>query len=366
MSSKSKSRGDYVCRVRYRNKLPAIPFGAKLVDLPALATRNVEYKTNSLIEQTPHALALDSVSVVPFDKLIVDYLDNMESHPELSRRGNSPPGQVSEEDSILMIPPREETGAGGASKRSHVTWLRRSEYIATTSSKPQQQQQVSATRDIRSSKMSRADREAHIYRTAESQIQGILKTFVPPDVSSLQHPRTKKKAKAITPVLPDWHLQHNVYTLGQFPADPADAHRLRKRQRAAESSSSHAPSQEDATDRGILRPISNPHDANDTYLIWFLPDDESTPIIKRQKTNPDDVQGKPLRYEAVRDYTYRNDPSEHINMLFTLQSNEDASNVYRYAMVKSKLIATKKRALAPMYRHLNDYEKTNVLNVTYN
>ncbi|ORX43701.1 hypothetical protein DM01DRAFT_1340661 [Hesseltinella vesiculosa] len=362
MSSKSKSRGDYVCRVRYRNKLPSVPFEAKLVDLPSLANRNIAYHTNSLIEQTPHSLTMDTTSSVPFEKLLVDYLDSMETYPELNRRGNSPPGQVSEEDSILMIPPKDDNHLHASKRPGHVTWLRRSEYIATSSMKTQQQQQQ--TRDIRTVKISREDMEAHTYRTHESQMDGIAKTFVQPDVETLSHPRTKKRAKRCTPILPDVQCWDTTYTLGQFPGDPADAPRLRKRQ-ANSSTTSQALSEQDGTDRGILQPISNPHDPNDNYLIWFLPDEESTSLLKRQKVNADDALGKPLTFDAVRDYTHRNENMTAApNLLLTLRQGDDGNVFMRYSLIKSKLVVNKKRALAPVYRHLDDYDKPTVLTVT--
>ncbi|CAO3628378.1 unnamed protein product [Cunninghamella echinulata] len=359
MASKSKTRGDYICRVRYRNQLPPIPFPPKLLSIKPVAIRNVPYKTNSLIEQTPTSLTVNPTSSISFDKILVDYLDSMETNPEGIMRVTA---NVAEEDKILMTPPIDEKESNKQGRRPNVTWLRRSEYIASAERKYKQ----ANVPEIRS-KLTQEDVEAHTYRTHESQMLGIDATFIRHDINTLRHPRTKKRAKKITPILPDMTCWETVYTIGQFPADPADNQRLKKRKQMEELGSSKQPSEQDATDRGILRPISNPHDPNDNYLIWFLPDNESTNVLKRQKLDTQQVLEQPFTFDAIRDYTYRNDNSPgHQNLLLILQDDPDqGGQVIRYNLVKSKLVAQKKRALAPMYKYMDDYEKPNVLSVTY-
>lgn len=78
----SKFRSDFICRVRYRNQLPAIPYGPKMLTIPSLVERHVPYQTTSLVEQTPYSLTMDQSAAIPFDKSIVDYLDAYETHPE--------------------------------------------------------------------------------------------------------------------------------------------------------------------------------------------------------------------------------------------------------------------------------------------
>lgn len=250
---------------------------------------------------------------------------------------------VADEDKLLMTPPRDEKELlKQHGRQPNVTWLRRSEYIASAERK--QKVATNGSTEIRS-KLTKQDLEAHTYRTYESQIAGVEATFAPHDTTTLRHPRTKKRAVRLTPILPDMKCWETVYTIGQFPADPADNHRLNKRKRQ-DTTSSKQPSELDAADRGILRPISNPHDANDSYLIWFLPDNGSSSVLKRQKTDVQQVLDQHLNFEAVRDYTYRNDNAPgHQNLLLTLGYDDNQQPVMRYNLVKSKLVAQKKRAL---------------------
>jgi RNA polymerase II-associated factor 1 len=193
--------------------------------------------------------------------------------------------EVAEEDKILLTAPRDGQGTSGMyTRKPNVTWLRRSEYIA------QETRGVSNRKEGVESKfaMSAASAKKRSYSTLEEQLVGVENTFKPLP-ANLQHPQTKSKAKKVIPLLPDMDCWENIYTVGQFSAQPADEARLAKR-KALESNYNPATdarlSEKDATDRGILRPMVNPHDPEDTYLVWFLPDNESTKRLVHQKEYP--------------------------------------------------------------------------------
>jgi hypothetical protein len=78
----SKFRSDYICRVRYRNALPGIPYTAKMLTIPSLMERHASYQTTSLVQQTPYSLTMDQSATIPFDKSVIDYLDAMETSPD--------------------------------------------------------------------------------------------------------------------------------------------------------------------------------------------------------------------------------------------------------------------------------------------
>jgi hypothetical protein len=78
----SKFRSDYICRVRYRNGLPGIPYTAKMLTIPSLMERHASYQTTSLVQQTPYSLTMDQSATIPFDKSVIDYLDAMETSPD--------------------------------------------------------------------------------------------------------------------------------------------------------------------------------------------------------------------------------------------------------------------------------------------
>ncbi|KAI8088094.1 RNA polymerase II-associated [Gilbertella persicaria] len=378
MSSKSKFRSDYICRVRYRNTLPPVPYAPKMLTIPSLVERHVPYQSTSLVEQTPYSLIMDQSASIPFDKALVDYLDAMESHPE---EVSEPMEGVAEEDKILMSEPTDGQGASGLyTRKPNVTWLRRSEYIA------QETRGISNRKEGVENKfaMSAAAAKKRNYSTREEQIAGVENTFKPlPE--DLRHPQTKSRAKKIIPLLPDTECWENIYTIGQFSTEPADEARMAKR-RAVESSPGFNPSKRprfsetDATDRGILRPMVNPHDPDDTYLVWFLPDAESTKRLVKQKEDPlEGLSEDVLQYHAVRDYEYKNDASNSKHLLLSVHIDDHGERVV-YCPIRSKMVVRKKRAQVMLYSidqldscflqsaqfsYLDDYEKPNVLTVTY-
>lgn len=197
--------------------------------------------------------------------------------------------EVAEEDKILLTAPRDgQNGNGTNLRKTNVTWLRRSEYIA------QETRGVSNRKEGVESKFAMSATNAKIksYNTRQEQIAGVENTFkqLP---SNLQHPQTKAKAKKIIPLLPDMECWENIYTIGQFNTEPADENRLKKRKQIENTpgfDASKRPrfSETDAADRGILRPMVNPHDPEDAYLAWFLPDSESSKRLIYQKQDPID------------------------------------------------------------------------------
>ena len=82
----SKYRSDYLCRVRYRNTLPPLPFAPKLLTIPSLQERHAEYQSLSLEDKIPFPLQVDQSFSIPFDRSLVEYLDAMETNPEESKK----------------------------------------------------------------------------------------------------------------------------------------------------------------------------------------------------------------------------------------------------------------------------------------
>lgn len=190
---------------------------------------------------------------------------------------------IREEDKALMVPPRDDTPTAttGGTRRPLVTWLRRSEYIQADS-----RTSTTKTETIEANfAYSARTAPQRTYETREEQVEAIERTFEPPP--QFQHPRKKHlKVKATYPIFPDSSVEDNVYTIAQFTANPTTDDRQLNQ------------SQEDNTDRGIFRPISNPHDPSDSYLIWFLPDRESTQRLKRKAEHPDESFGDEVSYET--------------------------------------------------------------------
>lgn len=334
-----------------------------MLTIPSLIERHIPYQSTSLVENTPYSLAMDQNASITFDKALIDYLDAMETNTEEVER---PLEEIAEEDKVLMTAPRDgQESKGMYTRKPNVTWLRRSEYIGT------EIRGVSNRKEGVENKfaMSAASAKKIVYDTLEGQLAGIENTFKPVSMDA-RHPQTNARVKKIIPILPDMRCWENTYTVGQFSAEPADEARMSKR-RALVASGNYDPSKKprlselDATDRGILRPMVNPHDSDDTYLAWFLPDHESTKRLVGQKESMDDVDiDSPLTYNAVCDYEYKNDGGSGTkNLLITM--HDDGEERALYNPIRSKMVVRKKRALSAKFKYLDQYEKPNILTVKY-
>ncbi|KAM3582191.1 hypothetical protein VKS41_005619 [Umbelopsis sp. WA50703] len=346
-STKRKFGSEFLCRVRYRNNLPPLPFAPKLIAMPSVAQRHVKYETTSLVENTQYPLLIDDEEMgMPIDSALIQFLSETDGDRDVRATPN-----VRAEDQALMVPAREDASnlTAGGTRRPLVTWLRRSEYIQADS-----RTSTTKTETIEANfAYSARTAPQRTYETREDQLEGIERTFELP--AQIQHPRKKHlKVKATYPIFPDSKLEDNVYTIAQFTANPSADDRQIQQQ------------PDDNTDRGIFRPISNPHDPSDSYLIWFLPDEQSTRRLKRKKENAEESLGsEPLRFDAVRDYTYKNDNAPESQHLLLALKSDAGENQANYTIIRSKMIAKKKRALSKRYQYEEDYEKPGVLSIRY-
>jgi uncharacterized protein YeeX (DUF496 family) len=72
-----------------------------------------------------------------------------------------------------------------------------------------------------------------------------------------------------------------------------------------------------------------------------------------------------LRFDAVRDYTYKNDNAPESQHLLLALKSDAGENQANYTIIRSKMIAKKKRALSKRYQYEEDYEKPGVLSIRY-
>lgn len=177
---------------------------------------------------------------------------------------------LSEEDRVFLQQPPSEQEPGSQEPATRI-WVKPSSLSQTFVEK-----KTKAKADAKTSNKRR--------RTLAETFDVVVDGFhISPD--ELVHPRTKSKVKNITPLLPDKLCENTIYTIGQFSGDPANEKRLGKRKQIDQEDTLKEArlSALDATDRGIMRPITNPHDQNDSYLIWFLPDENGTEKLVQQK-----------------------------------------------------------------------------------
>eukprot|EP00057_Strongylocentrotus_purpuratus_P020400 XP_011674874.1 PREDICTED: RNA polymerase II-associated factor 1 homolog [Strongylocentrotus purpuratus] len=121
-STTGPARSDIVCRVKYANSLPDIPFDPKFITYPFEANRFVQYNATSLERNYKHELLAEHDLGVTIDLINPDTYRIPEEHVELDPA-----------DEKLL---EEEIATPGDSKRSRqhsktVSWLRKTEYISS-------------------------------------------------------------------------------------------------------------------------------------------------------------------------------------------------------------------------------------------
>ncbi|KFO58667.1 RNA polymerase II-associated factor 1, partial [Corvus brachyrhynchos] len=158
-------RSGVVCRVKFCNSLPDIPFDPKFITYPFDQSRFVQYKATSLEKQHKHDLLTEPDLGVTIDLI----------NPDTYRID---PGVLLDPADEKLL--EEEIQAPTSSKRSQqhakvVPWMRKTEYISTefnrygvSNEKPEVKIGVSVKQQFT---------EEEIYKDRDSQIAAIEKTF---------------------------------------------------------------------------------------------------------------------------------------------------------------------------------------------
>uniref|UniRef100_A0A8C3SVH3 RNA polymerase II-associated factor 1 homolog n=1 Tax=Chelydra serpentina TaxID=8475 RepID=A0A8C3SVH3_CHESE len=203
-------RSGVVCRVKYCNSLPDIPFDPKFITYPFDQNRFVQYKATSLEKQHKHDLLTEPDLGVTIDLI----------NPDTYRI--DPNVLLDPADEKLL---EEEVQAPTSSKRSQqhakvVPWMRKTEYISTefnrygvSNEKPEVKIGVSVKQQFT---------EEEIYKDRDSQIAAIEKTFEDAQKSIAQHySKPRVTPMEVMPVFPDFKMWINPCAQVIFDSDPA-------------------------------------------------------------------------------------------------------------------------------------------------
>ncbi|XP_074075085.1 RNA polymerase II-associated factor 1 homolog [Macrotis lagotis] len=272
-------RSGVVCRVKYCNSLPDIPFDPKFITYPFDQNRFVQYKATSLEKQHKHDLLTEPDLGVTIDLI----------NPDTYRI--DPNVLLDPADEKLL---EEEIQAPTSSKRSQqhakvVPWMRKTEYISTefnrygvSNEKPEVKIGVSVKQQFT---------EEEIYKDRDSQITAIEKTFEDAQKSISQHySKPRVTPVEVMPVFPDFKMWINPCAQVIFDSDPAPKDT---------SGSAALEMMSQAMIRGMMDEEGN------QFVAYFLPVDETMRKRKRDQEEemdyaPDDVYD----YKIAREYNW--------------------------------------------------------------
>ncbi|KAM6428435.1 RNA polymerase II-associated factor 1 homolog [Liasis olivaceus] len=272
-------RSGVVCRVKYCNSLPDIPFDPKFITYPFDQNRFVQYKATSLEKQHKHDLLTEPDLGVTIDLI----------NPDTYRI--DPNVLLDPADEKLL---EEEIQAPASSKRSQqhakvVPWMRKTEYISTefnrygvSNEKPEVKIGVSVKQQFT---------EEEIYKDRDSQIAAIEKTFEDAQKSISQHySKPRVTPMEVMPVFPDFKMWINPCAQVIFDSDPAPKDT---------SGAAALEMMSQAMIRGMMDEEGN------QFVAYFLPVDDT--MRKRKRDQEEEMDYAPedvYEYKIAREYNW--------------------------------------------------------------
>ncbi|KAK5868804.1 hypothetical protein PBY51_009781 [Eleginops maclovinus] len=314
-------RSGVVCRVKYCNSLPDIPFDPKFITYPFDQHRFVQYKATSLEKQHKHELLTEPDLGVTIDLI----------NPDTYRV-----------DPCILLDPadekllEEDIQAPSSSKRSQqhakvVPWMRKTEYISTEFNRYGVSNEKVEVKIGVSVKQQFTEEE--IYKDRDSQISAIEKTFEDAQKSIATHySKPRVTPVEVLPVFPDFKMWINPCAQVIFDSDPAPK-------------DLSAPQGVEMMSQAMIRGMMD--EEGNQFVAYFLPNEETIRKRKRDCDEGMDYMPEDLYdYKIAREYNWnvKNKASKGYeeNYFFIFR---DGDGVY-YNELETRVRLSKRRAKA--------------------
>uniref|UniRef100_H3DFJ2 RNA polymerase II-associated factor 1 homolog n=1 Tax=Tetraodon nigroviridis TaxID=99883 RepID=H3DFJ2_TETNG len=314
-------RSGVVCRVKYCNSLPDIPFDPKFITYPFDQHRFVQYKATSLEKQHKHDLLSEPDLGVTIDLI----------NPDTYRI--DPSVLLDPADEKLL---EEDIQAPSSSKRSQqhakvVPWMRKTEYISTEFNRYGVSNEKVEVKIGVSVKQQFTEEE--IYKDRDSQISAIEKTFEDAQKSITQHySKPRVTPVEVLPVFPDFKMWINPCAQVIFDSDPAPK-------------DISGPAGVEMMSQAMIRGMMD--EEGNQFVAYFLPNEDT--LRKRKRDFEEGVDYMPedlYDYKIAREYNWnvKNKASKGYeeNYFFIFR---DGDGVY-YNELETRVRLSKRRAKA--------------------
>ncbi|CAB3385806.1 Hypothetical predicted protein [Cloeon dipterum] len=267
-------RTELVCRVKYCNTLPDIPFDPKFVMYPFDSRRFIQNNPTSL-ERTykyevlaEHDLGV-TIDLINSDAYAIDQDAVLDPTDE----------KLLEEE---LSTPHDANRKTKHSKS--VSWLRRTEYISTeqTRFQPQTMEKVEAKVGY---SVKKAFKDETLYMDRDSQVAAIEKTFTDSKIPIEKHySKPNVVPVEILPIYPDFKMWKYACAQVIFDSDPAPVGRS-------------VPAQIEEMSQAMIRGVMD--ESGEQFVAYFLPLEET--LIKRKQDQSIGVDWD----DEANDYTYK-------------------------------------------------------------
>ncbi|GIY69987.1 RNA polymerase II-associated factor 1 homolog [Caerostris extrusa] len=252
-----EKKSDLVCRVKYSNTLPDIPFEPKFITYPFSSNRFVDYKPTSLERNYKYDLLTEH--------------DLATLHPEDER--------LLEEDTLT---PQDSKRSRHHNKA--VPWLKKTEYISNEFNRYGHSSEKTETKVGYNVK--KMFKEENLYMNRESQISAINKTFADAKIP-IQNHYSKPNVHAVEelPLFPDFELWRYPFAQVIFDAEPVAGNRVEEMSQAMI--------------RGVV------DDSGEQFVAYFLPTEETLGKRKRDAENGMEYDDEDTyEYKMAREYNW--------------------------------------------------------------
>ncbi|KAI1727936.1 paf1 domain-containing protein [Ditylenchus destructor] len=339
-------RVDFICKPKYSNTLPDLPFEPKFLQCPFVSqNRFVGYRPTTLEKSYKYELLTE-----PDLNVKIDLIDPMtyafNPHDRM---------QINLKDEKLL---EDESASQQNTKRSQqhsriVPWMRKTEYISTEFNRFGVGAERQESKIGYSTKKKFANEQT--YKDRQSQINAINKTFTDVKIPAKKHSK-KPGVYAVEewPVLPDSEMWAYPFAQVIFDSDPLPYYRLNQAER--DGKLAHA----------IIRGMMDSEGQN--FVGYFSP---TTSALEQMQQDQAEHQGYKegftYEHQMEREYnwTVKNKATkgyEQENYFFVMRDgavyyNELESRVRLVRRPKGQTTLTKKSILNIRYRQPNAREE---------
>ncbi|KAJ2622471.1 hypothetical protein GGI25_003725 [Coemansia spiralis] len=360
---------EFLCKVRYQNPLPPVPFPPKLLPIPPTYVdpnagsysqsrlhHYVEYRHTTLEEATPYPMIVDADYGMPIDPCLLGAFDEDKGVSTLGAT------ELDEKDRFLLnlpsAPKQAETEPNG---------------LTESNSLPSSQLGQGAKPSALPRTASNARRAFD--HSVQGQLRAIEESFAyfakynkNPDgeqelLRNLKHP-TNDKLHAVEsyPLFPDEELWPNIYTAFSMDVCPEPEFLASKKQTI--DADEYKQIGNKARESLVFRPRvrQNNIGEDEQWIECFLPEDETTAQnvrerLERSSSYVDADQGVEYRFEKSREYDMPVRPNTSRQDLYmivvgSLDGSDNAPLVAKYVPIKSKvMLKNRQLLLSRMQQH---------------
>ncbi|XP_077299495.1 RNA polymerase II-associated factor 1-like protein antimeros [Arctopsyche grandis] len=265
-------KSDLVCRVKYGNTLPDIPFDLKFIKYPFDPNRFIHYNPTSLERNYKFEVLTEHDLGVSIDLINKDIYQN-----DTATQLDPADEKLLEED---VLTPQDSKRSRHHAKS--VSWLRRSEYISTEQTRfnPQSMEKVEAKVGYN---VKKSLGEETLYMDRDSQIKAIEKTFEDNKKTIDKHySKPGVVPVEVLPVYPDFSLWKYPCAQVIFDSDPAPQDKP-------------VAAQIEQMSQAMIRGVMD--ESGEQFVAYFLPTDET--LVQKKS---DVTEGIPYNDEAQYEY----------------------------------------------------------------